>query len=121
GVLALGYGLMAAGFAGLPSGVSVMILLISTSAIGAGFALAMPNFVDIALQIAPGRHRGLAASALTSAVFLGQFMSPFVSLPSISSFGFNVTFHGTAFILGALAVIAAGVRGAEMYRLLRSV
>ncbi len=114
GAYALGYGLMAFGFALLPSGFSAIFA--GTTAIGIGFAIVMPNFVAIALALAPAGRRGIASGILTTSVFLGQFFSPFVSLPSISAFGFETTFLGTAVLLAGLAVVAAGVGSSGVWR-----
>lgn len=107
GTYALGFGLMGIGFSFLPFGSNVVVLLGSGMVIGAGFALVMPNFVSIALQISPTRHRGLAGGILTAAVFLGQFFSPFVSMPSIQVLGYEGTFWRTAILLGAICVVSA--------------
>ncbi|WP_120495334.1 MFS transporter [Kiloniella sp. EL199] len=114
GTYALGYGFMALGFAILPLGTDAMAIFIGSVAVGIGFALAVPNFVGIALQIAPSSRRGMAGGILTTAVFLGQFCSPFLSIPSITSFGYTITYQGTALLLGIIALIAAVKRGVEI-------
>ncbi|MGO1118999.1 MFS transporter [Rhodovibrionaceae bacterium A322] len=106
GLFALGYGLMAGGFALLPLGGQLWALLLAAGAIGAGFALVMPNFVSLVLHLAPASHRGLAGGVLTTAVFLGQFCSPFISIPAIAAWGFDGTYHSTAALLTLLALIA---------------
>jgi len=113
GTYALGYGCMALGFAILPFGADVIAIFIGSVAVGIGFALAIPNFVGIALQIAPSSRRGMAGGVLTTAVFLGQFCSPFLSIPSITSFGYSITYQGTALLLGTVALMAAVKRGME--------
>ncbi|WP_421779362.1 MFS transporter [Kiloniella litopenaei] len=117
GAYALGYGFMALGFAILPFGENVVPVLAGSVAVGIGFALAVPNFVGIALQIAPSSRRGMAGGVLTTAVFLGQFCSPFLSIPSIASFGYNITYQGTALLLGTIALMAAVKRGMDILNL----
>ncbi|KLN60989.1 MFS transporter [Kiloniella spongiae] len=117
GTYALGYGFMALGFAILPLGTDVIAIFAGSVAVGIGFALAVPNFVGIALQIAPSSRRGMAGGVLTTAVFLGQFCSPFLSIPSITSFGYNITYQGAALLLGTVALMAALKRGVEVLKL----
>ncbi len=110
GAFALGYGLMAFGFALLPAGAHPWVLFAGAAAVGAGFALVMPNFVAIALDRAPARRRGLAGGMLATALFLGQFVSPFLSMPAISALGFEAMYLGIAVMLGIMALLAAAVR-----------
>ncbi|WP_085902512.1 MFS transporter [Kiloniella majae] len=117
GTYALGYGFMALGFAILPLVADVMVILAGCIAVGIGFALAVPNFVGIALQISPSSRRGMAGGVLTTAVFLGQFCSPFLSIPSITSFGYSGTYQGVALLLGTIALFAALKRGMEIFSL----
>lgn len=115
-IYALAYGLMAVGFALMSQGATLAFLLAGAVAIGAGFALAMPNFVAIALQLAPQNRRGLVGGILTTAIFLGQFISPLVSTPSISTLGYECTFFGAAAILAILAVSATVIHGIDSHR-----
>ncbi|WP_417452444.1 MFS transporter [Kiloniella sp.] len=117
GAYALGYGFMALGFAILPFGENVIAIIAGSVAVGIGFALAVPNFVGIALQVAPSSRRGMAGGVLTTSVFLGQFCSPFLSTPSITSFGYNITYQGTALLLGTIALMAAVKRGMDVLSL----
>ncbi len=72
---------------------------------GAGYALAMPNFPAMALQVAPSSRRGMAGGVLTSSVFLGQFLSVFVSIPLIAAVGFAGTFQIVATALMCMALV----------------
>lgn len=116
---ALAYGLMATGFALLPQGATQPMLLAGAVAIGSGFALAMPNFVAIALQLAPHTRRGIVGGILTTAVFLGQFVSPLVATPAIALHGFARTFWWTSLILTSLAILAAVIHGFDRGRFVR--
>ena len=106
GIYALGYGFMALGFILLSFGAYLPAIIGGSVAIGIGFALVVPNFVGIALQLAPSNKRGMAGGILTTAVFLGQFCSPFLSIPSISVYGFEGTYQGTALLLSIFAIAA---------------
>ena len=111
GTLALGFALLALGFTLLAAGSGRATIFAGAAAIGAGYATVLPNFVALALALAPARHRGLAGGILTTAIFLGQFCSPFLSIPAIDALGFGGTFGWTAALLAALA-LASGLAGA---------
>lgn len=106
GGFALGYGLMALGFALLPAGGELWLLLAGGGLIGAGYAAVTPIFIAIALQLAPVRRRGLVGGIMTSTMFLGQFASPFASIPAIAGFGYGPVFYATATGFAVMAVIA---------------
>jgi MFS family permease len=110
GTYALGYVLMAGGFALLAAGSGIVAILVAAAAIGAGYATVMPTFVAIVLQIAPDTRRGMAGGILTTSVFVGQILSPLASIPVIASFGYAGLFGGTAFALAAMALVAAIAR-----------
>ncbi len=115
GTLALAYGFMAIGLQLLQLQETYTVFL-GTAAMGAGYALAMPNFPAIALQVAPSSRRGVAGGVLTSSVFLGQFLSVFVSIPLIAAFGFEGTFQLVSMGLMSMVGIALLVFFWRMYR-----
>ncbi|AHG18576.1 MFS transporter [Chania multitudinisentens RB-25] len=104
----LGYAMMAFGFTLINSGVKPWVIFIGAAAIGAGYATVSPNFVAIALNLVPEQHRGLTGGILTTSIFTGQFLSPLLSIPLISIFGYDETFYGISLLLGAMA-LAAGI------------
>ncbi|WP_108818173.1 MFS transporter [Pseudovibrio sp. Alg231-02] len=104
GAFTLAYGFMAIGLMLLTLQQTWSVFL-GTAAMGAGYALAMPNFPAIALQVAPSSRRGMAGGVLTSSVFLGQFLSVFVSIPLIAAVGFAGTFRIVATALTCMALI----------------
>ena len=116
GTYALGYGLMGLGFLIL-SQTGYAIILTGAVFIGAGFAIVMPNFVALALMLAPQSQRGRAAGLLTSAVFLGQILSPFLTEPQIRWTGFPQTYQVisiTLFVMVTVALLTSlGVRRRE--------
>lgn len=117
GVFAAGYGCMAAGFALLSGPPAMPVRLAGAALIGAGYALVSPMFVALALDLAPGSRRGLAGGILTASVFIGQFCSPLLSTPTISTFGYQGLFRGVAVFL-ALTVL--GIMAALCFGRLRS-
>jgi MFS family permease len=112
GAYVTGYAAMAAGFALLAIGNAGPTIFAGAALIGAGYATVMPNFVALALALAPARRAGLAGGILTASVFLGQFLSPLASLPAIAALGHGGTFGAVALLLSAMALAAtAAARG----------
>ncbi|MEQ8479206.1 MAG: MFS transporter [Hoeflea sp.] len=106
GGYAAGFGLLAIGFGTLPAGGDFGLLLAAGGLIGAGYAIVTPIFIAIALQLAPAWRRGLAGGIMTSSMFLGQFASPFASMPAIAVFGYEAVFYATAIGFAAMALVA---------------
>ncbi|MCV0427613.1 MAG: MFS transporter [Roseibium sp.] len=104
--LAVGYALMAAGFCVLAVDASWLFVLPGAALIGAGYALVQPGFLFLALQVAPKERRGSVSGIVTTAMFLGQVISPLLLTPFIQRFGFSSVYFAatatfTAFSLGA--------------------
>jgi MFS family permease len=112
GVFALGYAAMAVGFLLLVLLPPMYLTFAGAASIGAGYALVSPTFVALTLNLAPPHRRGFAGGILTASVFIGQFCSPLLSTPAVSSFGYDGLFLGVVMVLttmaiGALSSIAA--------------
>jgi MFS family permease len=116
GIFALGYGAMALGFLALLLAATPLAIFGAVAAIGAGYALVSPSFVALALDLAPAQKRGLAGGILTASIFIGQFISPLISTPLISAYGYAVLFGGTAALLAAMTTAAALAGGARRQR-----
>jgi MFS family permease len=116
GAYVLGYILMALGFALLSMGATPLAIFAGVAAIGAGYATVMPNFVAIALNLVPAGRRGMAGGILTTSVFLGQFFSPFLSIPVISALGYDGMFRRTAWLLTAMGLIGIMAQGVKVLR-----
>ena len=102
---AMGYLVGATGLLTMALAPSLTGVLIGAMLIGLGFGQVMPTFVSQALNAAPPRHRGMVAGLMTSAIFLGQFVPPFLTGPLLSALGYRGTFS----VLVAALVLAAGV------------
>ncbi|EPX78411.1 MFS transporter [Salipiger mucosus] len=102
---ALGYLLMAAGFAVLDWAHDMTFISIAAMLVGGGFGFTMPTFFSLALDVAPAARRGLASGAITTSIFVGQFISPFYSTPLISAVGYEASFAVGAVILVIMAVV----------------
>lgn len=99
--LSSGYLLVASGFAGLALTHSIGGLGVSAGLAGAGIGFVMPAFMATALHAASPGRRGVVAGVITSSLFAGQFLSPLVSQPLVSRWGYNVMF---LILAGALIV-----------------
>lgn len=99
-----GYLTLAAGFAALAWGEVLGAEMAGAALIGAGLGLCMPTFITTALNVTPARHRGLVSGLITSAIFLGQFLSPLASTPLVTHLGYSGAFRAGAagFVLLAL-------------------
>ncbi|WP_299813948.1 MFS transporter [uncultured Roseibium sp.] len=109
----LGFLLMGCGFASLASAPLWSLILAGAALVGAGYALAQPGFLMLALQVAPPERRGSVAGVITTAMFLGQVVSPLALTPIIQNFGFAAVFLGAAatlFMLAAASLLFALLR-----------
>jgi MFS family permease len=95
----LGYALMGAGFAVLSVEAAWPLILSGAALVGAGYSLVQPSFLLLALQVAPEQRRGSVSGIVTTAMFLGQVVSPLVLTSPIDVFGFSTVYLGTAIVL----------------------
>lgn len=102
-----GFLALAAGFALLALAHSLILAMLATALMGVGMGLTMPTFITTALNVAPARHRGLVTGLVTSAIFLGQFLSPLASQPLVTHLGYAGAFRMGTFAFVALAIVLA--------------
>ena len=100
----LGWTLMAGGFTAVWLAQGFGAVMAGMVAMGAGMGLMMPAFSTTMLGLVPESRRGRMAGALTSAIFLGQFLSPLVSQP-LAGHGLQPVF---GLFAAALALAAVG-------------
>ena len=119
GTWAIAFFLMAAGFAVLIGVAGMSGAMIGAAAIGGGYSLAIPGFVARSLSVTPENSRGWTGAYLTTAAFLGQFLSPLVSIPAINRWGWQASCLGLAVMLIIVAMIALCAQHCVARRLLR--
>lgn len=102
----LGFVLMGAGLAVLSAGAAWVLILGGAALVGAGYALVQPAFLMLALQVAPEHRRGSVSGMITTAMFLGQVVSPLALTPFIQELGFAAVFLGAAVVFAVFAVTA---------------
>jgi len=99
-VFSLGYLLMAAGFLGISFSDSYLLDVIAMMLAGFGMGMMIPNTNMWVMKIAPPQIRGKEIGKLTTFWFLGQFLSPIVLFPVLSTLSVSSTFMvASAFLL----------------------
>ena len=105
-IIAVGYGLVSIA-TGFWSVVGALVIA------GLGVGVLMPNANLWVLSIVPERSRGKALGLLTTALFLGQFGSPFFLQPFVYFFGLQASFFWVALLLVGLSTVFWFVRFAD--------
>jgi len=98
--LAVGLGSLIIGISSEYAGILIGLVI---SGIGVG--LSLPNFNLWLLTVIPAAARGRAVGYLTTAVFLGQFLSPIAIQPIASQAGFSAAFS----VAGVISLLLGGV------------
>lgn len=101
GMPVVGYLSLAIGFALLAKAQGLAMAMAGTALTGGGLGLVVPTFITTALNAAPAHRRGLVSGIVTSAFFMGQFLSPLAMQPLITHWN-----YATAFGIGALGYLA---------------
>ena len=100
-VSALGFGLVAGGWATVSQGSTIAAVVPGLVVAGLGGGLVLPNLYTWLADITPSAWRGRVVAGMSSAVFLGQFLSPLLlTAPA------DHPAHG--FVWGALAAVVLG-------------
>lgn len=98
GLMGIGYGII--GFAG-----TYAVVLVGLAVTGLSLGLLIPNLNTWLTDVAPSATRGRAVGGLTTAIFLGQFLSPVLAQPII-----NVLSYGAAYaVAGAFMIVLAAL------------
>ena len=77
--------LMATGYVVIYTAQSYGTVVVGLGMAGVGLGLFMPNFSLWILEITPARIRGRALGLVSSAIFLGQFLSPYFVQPILDA------------------------------------
>ena len=98
---------MSLGFFGLSQITSVTGMFLCMPLIGVGLGLNFPNMTIWMMSRVPATMRGRASGGLTTAIFMGQFMSPFLSVPLVTKYGLNLSFLGAMILMVCVVVLPA--------------
>ena len=109
--LAIGLGSLVVGLS-----TTYAAILIGLALSGIGVGLTLPNINLWLLSVIPAAARGRAVGGLTTAIFLGQFLSPIAIQPIVSREGFSGAFALAgviALIFGLTFLAVIGIRSAR--------
>ncbi len=104
-VAALVFILMAAGYSivGLSDNIGLLYAGVATGGLGLG--MLMPNLALWLMSETPEAIRGRVVGALTTSVFLGQFLSPLIVEPAVREGGVSFSFRVAGAALLALGIV----------------
>lgn len=100
-ILMISYGCMSAGFLLLSTADSLLVMYLCMPMVGIGLGFNYPNLTIWMMSKVPSTMRGRSSGGLTTAVFIGQFLSPLLSQPVVNSHSL-----ATAFLLAGLIMVA---------------
>ncbi|WP_339948418.1 MFS transporter [uncultured Albimonas sp.] len=106
GMFALSFLGLGAGLAWVSVSSDLLSICLGGAVAGAAMGLTMPNLFNTVVSLAPARVRGRATGGMTSAVFLGQFVSPLLSQPAAEAWGYGGAFLAAGVFAPLLAVVA---------------
>ncbi|MCU0546733.1 MAG: MFS transporter [Oscillatoriaceae cyanobacterium Prado104] len=96
---------MALGYAIISSIGNYFVVLVGLTISGVGLGLLMPNMNLCLTTVTPEKLRGRVVSGITSAFFLGQFLSPFASQPLSKIFGLAAAYGWAAGLMFFLSFL----------------
>lgn len=105
GVVTVAMAFLAVGHAGLTT-TWVTVVVLSNLVLGLGFGFIVPNLIAWLSTVGPVAIRGRLFGGMTAALFLGQFLSPFVWAPVVGRVDRVGAFSLAAWVAGFAAVLA---------------
>lgn len=105
-IFLLGFSLMASGFGLLCVASAFEGLALANAILGAGLGVVMPNIMSTAITHSAPALRGRIAGLVATSIFIGQFISPFVSQYWIAAAGYTGMFRNVGLIMATLAVLS---------------
>lgn len=106
GRIAAAYFGLGAGLIIIGTGSSFPAIVFGSFLTGIGQGFILPSLTLWIIEISPASRRARALSGLTASIFLGQFISPFVSQPLSVALGLPIMYVGAGIAALGLAVIA---------------
>ena len=98
-VFSVGYMLMAAGYVCISLSENYLMIILAMMLSGLGMGMMIPNTNMWVMKIAPPTIRGAEIGKLTTFWFLGQFLSPLITLPLLNVLSLSATFMLAAVLL----------------------
>jgi len=106
-ILLFSFGCMCVGYLGVAMANSMLMVYLCMPIIGLGTGLNFPNMTIWLMSKIPSTMRGRASGGMTSAVFIGQFLSPVLSQPVATSHGLSSAFLVAAMMMLVLVIAPA--------------
>lgn len=106
-IVALTFAFMSIGYIVIGMSGTFLGIIVGLAFAGAGSGFLLTNLNAWIAAVTPETVRGRALSALTSAFFLGQFLSPVVIRPVSEAVGLGTTFLGVGVGLAGGAIVFA--------------
>ncbi|RBP80563.1 MFS transporter [Marinomonas rhizomae] len=103
GVALIGFIAMGLGMLVLSQAASFSLVILGCGLMGICMGLVMPNFMAKGMELVPSNKRGLASGVLTNSIFIGQFVSPFITSALITKLGYSDFY----FLAGAFTFVLA--------------
>lgn len=108
-IIAIAFALVSIGYVIIGTAGSYAQVILGLAVAGLGLGLLMPNLNVWLTSQVPGMLRGRALGGLTTAFFLGQFLSPIVTQPISEQIGLGNTYTLAGGLLFILALIFFGI------------
>ncbi len=105
-ILAATFGLLGIGYVGMGLATSYVVLLVGLTVAGAGLGILIPNLNIWLVGRTPADMRGRLLGGVSMAVFLGQFLSPFISTPLQDGMGIASGFVAAGWVLVTIGAVA---------------
>ncbi|MEP0873278.1 MFS transporter [Trichocoleus desertorum AS-A10] len=109
GIYAIAFLSMAVGYLVIGVSPTYAMVLVGLAIAGTGLGLLMPNMNVCLTSVTPGSLRGRVLGGLTTAFFLGQFVSPILSQPLSGAVGLDVTYRLAGGLMVAMGAVALGL------------
>ncbi|MEO0934636.1 MAG: MFS transporter [Cyanobacteria bacterium J06641_2] len=109
-ILPIIFGLLGTGCCIIGSANSYILVLFGLAIAGLGLGLLIPNMTVWISAVVPETIRGRAIGGLSTALFLGQFLSPIISQPVSLRFGLSFTYIYAGSLLLIIAIIFCVLR-----------
>ncbi len=105
GVALVGFLFMSLAMLVLSQATSFSLVMLGCSLMGVCMGMIMPNFMVKGMGLVPSAKRGFASGVLTSSIFIGQFVSPFITSLLIAKLGYS-DFYLSAMVFTVILAIA---------------
>ncbi len=106
GIYAIAFLSMAVGYVVISFATTYALVLVGLAIAGTGLGLLTPNMNVCLTSVIPASFRGRVLGGLTTAFFLGQFISPILSQPLSGIVGLDVTYRLAGLLLACMGAIA---------------